>query len=76
MTTFSEAVEAYLEANKGYPKSLEPMVTGLRQLAAVLDRKFSAAVYAQYGLTYRHLHKHLGSEVEIDEVERELESGW
>lgn len=34
-----------------------PMVTGLKMLAAQLDREFQAALFTQYGVTYRTLLK-------------------
>ena len=53
--TFSEAVNEFVQNAPWLGTDDEPAVTALVALAAALDREMSAALVAQYGLTYRNL---------------------
>ena len=58
MDTFEEATNAFLIAAKDWlTDEDEPMATSLIIMARQLDRRFSAATMAQYGLSYRYLAK-------------------
>lgn len=56
--TFTTATNAFMRASKGWLTAEHaPAVTTLKVLASQLDREVSAALVAQYGLTYRSLLK-------------------
>lgn len=57
MKTYTEAVETFLKAADWLGEKDQPMITGLEKLAGELDTRFSAATYAQYGLTFRYLER-------------------
>ena len=58
METNEEALETFLIASKEWLKDEDaPAVMALRQMARQLDKRFSAATMAQYGLFLRALAK-------------------
>lgn len=58
METFEEATHAFLIAAKEWLTDEDaPMTASLVIMAKQLDKRFSAATMAQYGLSYRYLAK-------------------
>lgn len=57
MDTFTEAVDTFLASADWLGDDDAPMVASLRIMAAQLDKRFSAATMAQFGLSYRFLAK-------------------
>jgi len=55
--TYTEAVEAFLKNADWLGDEEAPMVTSLIVMARQLDKRFSAATMAQFGLSYRFLAK-------------------
>ena len=56
-TTFSDTVSAFVTGASWLTPDDLPAVTTLEALAAELDREVTAALAAQFGLTYRNLLK-------------------
>ena len=75
MDTNEEALEAFLiDAKEWLSDGDAPAIMALRQMARQLDKKFSAATMAQYGLFLRALQKKAPSENgDIDPLEALLE---
>ena len=55
--TFTEAVEKFLAEASWLSGADAPMVASLQIMAAQLDKRFSAATMAQFGLSFRYLAK-------------------
>lgn len=55
--TFTESVEAYIASNSDWLREEHPAVVTLGALAAVLDEEITAAMVAQFGVTFRALDK-------------------
>jgi len=55
--TFTESVDAYIAANTSWLSEDHPAVVTLAALAAVLDTEITAAMVAQFGVTFRALDK-------------------
>lgn len=53
----TDATETFIKGLDWIGETEEPMITALRHMAASLDKRFSAAMFAQYALAYRHLLK-------------------
>lgn len=72
--TFTAATERFLEVADWLGDEDEPAVTSLKIMAAVMDKRFSAATMAQYGLVYRSLMKKRPDGThEVDPLEALLE---
>ncbi|MBD8466799.1 hypothetical protein IFU30_11020 [Plantibacter sp. CFBP 8798] len=68
-TTFKGAVREFMKANPWLGPAHAPATITLRKLAAELDREVTAALVAQYGVTYRNLLKQApGAAPDVDEV--------
>ena len=70
--TFTAATEQFISASDWITPIHAPAVTMLRLLAAQLDVELTAALAAQYGLTYRNLLKTQPTETENDPLEEAL----
>ena len=57
MDTFTEAVDTFLAAADYLTEEDAPMIASLKIMARQLDKRFSAATMAQFGLSYRFLAK-------------------
>lgn len=57
METFTEAVDKFISSASWLTDEDAPMVAGLRIAGQMMDKKFSAATLAQFGLCYRTLMK-------------------
>ena len=71
--TFAEAVADFIAAATWLTEEHKPMVVALEKMAESLDKRLSAAMMAQFGLTYRFLIKQAGGEVETDPLARLLD---
>jgi len=70
-STFTEAVDAFLDASKEWLTDLDaPAVVALRQIAITLDEEgVTAALANTFGVTYRHLRDSRGALEEVSEAE-------
>ena len=55
--SFEESVQIFLNSAHWLTEEDEPMTTSLLIMARQLDKRFSAATMAQFGLSYRFLAK-------------------
>lgn len=69
METMRDATETFVASLDWVGETEEPMITALRHMAASLDKRFSASMFAQYALAYRHLLKRAPNGDEIDPLE-------